>query len=293
MRPDNTPETFFSPYLSINIRGELMQFEHPRIMGIINLTPDSFYGGSRTGEDSVVETARQMISDGADIIDIGAVSSRPGAHLPDEAEEMNRLRPALARLREELPESVLSIDTFRASVARMAVEEYGADLINDISAGDLDPEMFRTIAKLKVPYIIMHMKGLPENMQDKPEYKIVVDEVIRYFSAKVSQLKKAGLADIIIDPGFGFGKSLEHNYELLASLDSFRIFELPILVGLSRKSMIYKLLNNSPEEALNGTTALHMAALSRGANILRVHDVRAAAETVKIFRALKGKPVGN
>jgi len=288
MRPDNTPEKFFSPYLSLNIRGKLLQLEQPRIMGIINLTPDSFYGESRSEATNIVEQARKMVNEGADIIDIGAFSSRPGAELVSEEEEMERLRPALLRLRQEAPDVIVSVDTFRSSVARMVVEEYGADMINDISAGDLDADMFRTIARLKVPYCIMHMKGLPENMQDKPEYGNVVDEVVRYFSQKVIQLKKAGLSDIIIDPGFGFGKTLEHNYELLGSLDAFRIFELPILVGLSRKSMIYKLFNISPEDALNGTTATHMAALMHGANILRVHDVQAARETVKIYEALKG-----
>lgn len=266
-----------------------MQFDQPRIMGIINLTPDSFYEGSRTDLGKVTETAGKMLADGAEILDIGAVSSRPGSRPVTEEEETDRLRPALAELRSAFPGAIISVDTFRSGVARMAVEEFGTDLINDISAGEMDPEMYRTISRLKVPYIIMHMKGNPENMQDNPVYENITDEVVRYFSQKVFLLKKAGITDIVIDPGFGFGKTMEHNYSLLSSLDAFRIFELPILVGLSRKSMIYKLFESTPEEALNGTTAVHMAALERGANILRVHDVQAAAEAIKVFMALKGR----
>jgi len=289
MRPDKSPDTFFSPYLSINIRGELLQFDQPRIMGIINLTPDSFYSRSRIPLNELTDVAGSLLEEGADMLDLGAVSSRPGSEVAGEQEEFDRLFPALESIRHAFPDAIISVDTFRSTVARRAVEDYGADLINDISAGEMDPEMFRTVARLKVPYIMMHMKGQPSNMQDNPEYEHVVDDVVRYFSQRVHLLKKAGVADIIIDPGFGFGKKLEHNYQLLSSLDAFRLFEMPILVGVSRKSMIYKLFGTSPEEALNGTTALHMLALERGANILRVHDVKAAREVVRIFEAIKGK----
>jgi len=253
-------------------------------MGIINITDDSFYEGSRYNDpQSIVRGARKMVNEGVDIIDAGAFSSRPGATPISEEEEFDRLHMALYALRNEFPELVISVDTYRASIAETMVKEYKVDIINDISGGEMDPEMIKTIGKLKVPYIIMHMKGTPENMQKEPEYDNIVDEILRFFGSKVSTLVKEGVNDIIVDPGFGFGKTLEHNYTLLNHLDSFRMLELPIMVGISRKSMIYKILDVHPEESLNGTTAVHMAALLKGANILRVHDVKPAKETVKIF----------
>lgn len=264
-----------------------MDLSSPRIMGILNATPDSFYHGSRVPEaGQAVERARQMIEQGADMLDVGAVSSRPGAADMTEAEELERLIPVLEALREQFPEFPISVDTWRSGVARRVTERFGIQLINDISAGTLDPDMFPLMAQLGIPYIIMHMQGTPANMQEDPVYRHVVDDLLQYFAEKVYSLKNLGLNDIVIDPGFGFGKTLEQNYLLLKKLDSFRMFELPLLVGISRKSMIYNLLECNPDQALNGTTAAHMVALLQGANLLRVHDVAAAKETVKIFRQI-------
>lgn len=266
-----------------------MDLSNPQVMGILNVTPDSFYAGSRKQtETEIIQRARQILDEGGSIIDLGAYSSRPNAADVTIEEEMSRLRNALDVIRREFPEAVLSIDTFRADVARMCAEEYGADIINDISAGSLDHEMFPTISRLGIPYIIMHMQGTPKNMQNAPHYENILKEVICYFSEKVQQLRESGVKDIIIDPGFGFGKTLEHNYELLEQLEEFSIFELPLLVGISRKSMIYKLLGGGPENALNGTTVINTISLLKGADILRVHDVKAAAEAVKIVAAMKG-----
>ncbi|WP_075590119.1 dihydropteroate synthase [Labilibacter marinus] len=273
----------------LNAGGRLIDISTPLIMGILNVTPDSFFdGGKYTNEDAILSRVEQMIQDGADIIDIGAYSSRPGAKHISEEEELERLNTVLASIRANYPEIIISVDTFRASVAACVVNEFKVDIINDISAGDMDEKMFETIARLNVPYIIMHMKGTPQNMQVNPNYeKDIVFEVIDYLAEKKRQLSLLGVHDVIIDPGFGFGKTLDHNYQLLNRLDDLRLLELPILVGVSRKSMIYKLLETSPEEALNGTTALNMVALERGAGILRVHDVKEAKDCISIFNKLQ------
>ena len=274
--------------LYINVNGRLMDLSEPQVMGILNVTPDSFYAGSRSEtEKDIVQRLHQIIDEGASIIDIGGYSSRPNAEHISEEEEMNRLRNGLEIIRQHSPNAVVSVDTFRADVAKMCVEEYGVAIINDISAGQMDEQMFPTIAKLGVPYIIMHMKGTPQDMQVSPKYDHFLKEIFYYFSEKVQKLRDLGVKDIIIDPGFGFGKTLEHNYELMNHLEEFSLFELPLLVGVSRKSMIYKLLETTPEEALNGTTALHTIALLKGANILRVHDVKEAVESIKIVQKMK------
>lgn len=275
-------DTFFKKKKSINCNGMLLDFSTPKVMGIINLTPDSFYyGGKYKDETEIVEGVRQMITDGASIIDLGAQSTRPGAELIHADEEWKRLKSPLKKIRKEFPDIPISVDTFYSSVAKKAVEA-GADIINDISGGSMDDKMFEAVAKLKVPYILMHIQGTPQTMQQNPHYENVVKEVMKYFSEKISQLVLLGVHDIIIDPGFGFGKTLEHNYELLNKLDLFRMLERPIMTGISRKSMINKVLNIKPEDALNGTTVLNTIALMKGANILRVHDVKEAVEAVKL-----------
>jgi dihydropteroate synthase len=272
----------------INVNGRLMDLSEPQVMGILNVTPDSFYAGSRMEtEKDIINRLHQITSEGASILDIGAYSSRPDAEHISTEEEMNRLRTGLDLVRKHQPEAVVSVDTFRADVAKMCVEEYGVAIINDISAGHMDPAMFETIAKLSVPYIMMHMQGTPQDMQMNPHYDNLLKEVFLYFAERVQKLRDLGVKDIIIDPGFGFGKTLEHNYELMNHLDEFRLFELPLLVGISRKSMIYKLLGTTPEEALNGTTVLNTLALMKGANILRVHDVKAAREAVTLVEKMK------
>ena len=261
----------------INVNGQLMDLNHPQVMGILNVTPDSFFSESRKQtERDIIDRTQQILGEGGTIIDIGAYSSRPGATHISIEEEMSRLRKALPIIQAQTSNVIISVDTFRADVAKMCVEEYGVALINDISAGQMDEQMFTTIARLGVPYIIMHMKGTPQDMQIAPQYDHFLKEVFYYFSEKVQRLRDLGVKDIIIDPGFGFGKTLEHNYELMNHLEEFALFELPLLVGISRKSMIYKLLGTTPEEALNGTTALNTIALTKGAHILRVHDVKEA-----------------
>lgn len=272
----------------INVNGFLLDLSSPCVMGILNVTPDSFYAGSRMQtEIDITHRIEQIVGEGAGIIDVGAYSSRPNAENVSPAEEMERLRMGLGILRKVQPDAVVSVDTFRADVARMCVEEYGVAIINDIAAGEMDGDMFRTVADLNVPYIMMHMQGTPQNMQQNPHYDNLLKEVFMYFARKVQQLRDLGVKDIILDPGFGFGKTVEHNYELLAHLEEFRIFELPLLAGVSRKSMIYRLLGTTPQEALNGTTVLDTICLLKGADILRVHDVREAVETVKIVEAMK------
>lgn len=272
----------------INVNGFLLDLSSPCVMGILNVTPDSFYAGSRMQtEIDITHRIEQVVGEGAGIIDVGAYSSRPNAENVSPAEEMERLRMGLGILRKVQPDAVVSVDTFRADVARMCVEEYGVAIINDIAAGEMDGDMFRTVADLNVPYIMMHMQGTPQNMQQNPHYDNLLKEVFMYFARKVQQLRDLGVKDIILDPGFGFGKTVEHNYELLAHLEEFRIFELPLLAGVSRKSMIYRLLGTTPQEALNGTTVLDTICLLKGADILRVHDVREAVETVKIVEAMK------
>lgn len=279
-------ETLSSKY--INVNGSLLDLSVPCVMGILNITPDSVYAGSRMQtEAEITARAQQILDEGAGIIDIGAYSSRPNAENVSPHEEMERLRMGLEILRKTHPGAVISVDTFRADVARMCVEEYGVAIINDIAAGEMDTDMFRTVAELNVPYIMMHMQGTPQNMQKHPHYDNLLKEVFLYFAQKVQQLRDLGMKDIILDPGFGFGKTVEHNYELLAHLEEFRVFELPLLVGVSRKSMIYRLLGGTPQDALNGTTVLDTICLLKGADILRVHDVREAVETVKIVEAMR------
>ena len=278
----------------MNVNGRLLDLSTPCVMGILNVTPDSLYSGSRMQTEGEIEArVRQILEEGAAIIDVGAYSSRPNADHVSAEEEMNRLRLGLDVLRRTAPDAIVSVDTFRADVARMCVREYGVAIINDIAAGEMDADMFSTVAELNVPYIMMHMQGTPQNMQQHPHYDNLLREVFLYFARKVQQLRDLGVKDIVLDPGFGFGKTLEHNYQLMAHLEEFRLFELPLLVGVSRKSMIYRLLDTTPQEALNGTTVLHTLALMKGADILRVHDVRQAVEAVKIVEAMKAASVGD
>lgn len=270
-------------HYTLNVRGRLLDLSKPQVMGILNVTPDSFYAGSRMEtEEAVRGRVRQIIAEGGSMIDVGAYSSRPGAADVSAEEEMERLRRGMSIVREEAPEIPVSVDTFRADVAKMAVEELGVDIINDISGGELDKEMFKTVAKLSVPYILMHMKGTPQTMQQAPHYDDLMKEVMLYFAEKVQQLRDLGQKDIVLDPGYGFAKTIDHNYELLRHQEMLEVFELPLLVGVSRKSMIYRFLGTSPEEALNGTTVLNTLALQKGANILRVHDVKEAVEVVRL-----------
>ncbi|MDE6158992.1 MAG: dihydropteroate synthase [Bacteroidaceae bacterium] len=270
------------PY-SLNLRGRLTEISSPKVMGIVNVTPDSFYAQSRKQTAREIgEQVNKMLDEGADMIDVGAYSSRPGASDVSPEEEMNRLARALDIIREQHPEVIVSVDTFRAKVAQECVERYGADIINDISGGDLDPEMFETAAALNVPYILMHMKGTPQDMQKAPCYNHLMSEMLQYFAERIDRLHLLGLNDIILDPGFGFAKTLGHNYQLMKHLSELHTLGLPLLAGISRKSMVYRLLDSTPQEALNGTTVLNTLALVQGASILRVHDVKAACEAVKI-----------
>lgn len=272
----------------MNVNGRLLDLSTPQVMGILNVTPDSFYAGSRMQTETQIATrVEQMLEEGADMIDIGAYSSRPGAADISVQEEMDRLRAGLRIVRRMHPDAIVSVDTFRAAVARMCVEEYGVAIVNDISGGEMDKDMFPTVARLGVPYVLMHMQGTPQNMQQQPHYDSLLGDIFRYFARKVQQLRDLGAKDIVLDPGFGFGKTLEHNYELLAHLEYFRIFGLPLLVGVSRKSMVYNLLGTTPAEALNGTTAVNTVCLMKGADILRVHDVRQAVEAIKIITKMK------
>ena len=276
------------PY-SIQVNGRLMDLSVPRVMGILNVTPDSFYAGSRKQtERDIAERVEQLMEEGTDIIDIGAYSSRPNAKDVAAEEEMERLEKGLRIIRQLAPDTVVSVDTFRASVAQRCVGEYGVAMINDISAGELDSCMFETVARLGVPYIMMHMQGTPQNMQVAPHYDNLIQDIMTYFSRKIQALRELGQKDIIVDPGFGFGKTLEHNYELMNRLERLKILELPVLVGVSRKSMVYKLLDITPDESLNGTSVLHTIALLKGASILRVHDVRACREVVRIVEKMLG-----
>lgn len=275
---------------TLNIRGTLTSLEKPLVMGILNVTPDSFYVDSRKQTEAAIEERIQTIlSEGGQIIDIGGYSSRPDAAEVSSEEEMNRLVFALKILKEHYPEVALSVDTFRSEVASRCVEEYGVGIINDISGGELDGKMFETVARLHVPYIIMHMRGTPQTMQQYTEYGDMMEEIMLYFAHKVRQLRLLGVNDIILDPGFGFSKTVEQNYTLMSHLREFKEFDLPLLVGISRKSMIYKLLGGTPADSLNGTTVLNTYALLNGADILRVHDVRAAVEAVQIIEQLKTK----
>lgn len=268
---------------SLNFRGKLEDINGPKIMGILNATPDSFYdGGKNNTIQFAIKNVKKMLAEGADYIDIGGYSSRPGAKDVSEQEELDRVLPIIEFCISEIPNVIISIDTFRSNVALAAVES-GALMINDISGGDLDPKMYQVAGGCKVPYIAMHMKGVPQTMQDKPTYDHLMDEILLSFSSKVEAMKEAGIKDIIIDPGFGFGKTISDNYEILKELNAFELLGCPVLVGFSRKSMIYKLLNTSPEKALNGTSVLNTLALSHGADILRVHDVKEAKEVITLW----------
>ncbi len=272
----------FKPNLSIDINGFLMDFSTTKIMGIVNLTPDSFFdGGKLNSIKDILYQCELMLSEGADILDLGAFSSRPGAEMVSEEEELKRLNPALKAIKKEFPKAILSIDTYRSEVAKQSVD-IGAHIINDISGGSMDPKMFEFIGKNKVPYVLMHMQNQPKNMQVKPNYKNVVAEVYSYFHDKITLLKLFGALDIILDPGFGFGKNLSHNYQLLKHISYFKTLDCPILVGISRKRMIQEVIHEKSEQALNGTTAANTVATLLGAQILRVHDVKEAKEAASI-----------
>lgn len=268
---------------SINLKGKILSFDKPRIMGVINVTNDSFYSGSRHIDSSeLLNEVKQMISEGADIIDVGGYSSRPGAKDISEKEEEIRVCPAIEKIKNEFPDIIVSVDTFRSSVLKSAYKS-GADICNDISGGNLDSKMFKLIAELQIPYILMHMKGNPQNMKELTDYDDMLLEMTGYFRDKIFELNEMGVYDIILDPGFGFAKTINQNFFLLKNLGAFDLFDLPLLVGISRKSMIYKSLNIDPEGSLNGTTALNTMALLQGAKILRVHDVREAKECVTLY----------
>ena len=268
---------------SLNLKGRLVTIDRPWVMGIINITPDSFYCGSRVNdEQSLIERVRQMLADGADVLDVGACSTRPGSESVDAQGEMDRLEWALKVIRREAPDTIISVDTYRAAVARRCVEEWGVDIINDISGGTIDEAMFAMVADLRVPYVLMHMRGTPETMSQLTDYDDVTADVLEWMARRIDALRQMGVADIIADPGFGFAKTLEQNYELLSRLEAFHALNAPLLVGVSRKRMIYMPLGCTADEALIGTTVVNTLALQQGAHILRVHDVKAAAEAVKI-----------
>ncbi|PTN09392.1 dihydropteroate synthase [Mangrovibacterium marinum] len=279
---------FFKRKSSISLNGKLLDLTSPVVMGILNVSPDSFFdGGKYTNVDAAVARAEQMIAEGAGIIDLGAVSTRPGAENVSTKEELTRLLPVITEVRKRFPDIPLSIDTFRSWVALRVIDEVGECIVNDISGGTFDEHMYDTIAKLGVPYILMHIHGTQANMHETPQYEDVIKDISKFFSDKVRKLSKAGVKDVILDPGFGFGKSLENNYDLLNRLDAFKVFQLPVLVGVSRKSMLYKALEIDPENSLPATTVANTMALLGGADILRVHDVQEAVHAVKIFNKLK------
>jgi len=281
-------DNLFKVKSTLNIRGNLVDLNTPKIMGILNVTPDSFYAGSRIQNiEMAAQKAQEMLNNGADIIDIGGYSTRPGADDISVEDEIERTVPIIEYLIKTKPDLIISIDTFRSEVARKAVAA-GASIINDVSGGNLDDRMFETVAELGVPYILMHMRGTPQTMKELNQYDHLLNDITKEIESKKQQLLSLGVSDIIIDPGFGFAKNITQNYEILRNLGYFKRMKLPILAGVSRKSMIYKTLKSTPEEALNGTTALNMAALINGASILRVHDVKEAAETVRLYRAYKG-----
>jgi len=280
-------DTFLNRKTTVNIKGKLLDLSSPSVMGILNLTDDSFYSASRVGSiDGALRTVEKFLTEGARFIDVGAYSSRPGAADVSQEQEIQRLLPVIEAIKKSFPQALLSVDTFRAKVAEGAIQS-GADIINDIAGGEMDDAMFDTVARLKVPYIMMHMKGIPKTMQQHAHYENIVLEIVDYFSAKVTKLRELGVKDIILDPGFGFAKTIEHNYQLMDKLEDLQVFELPLLIGISRKSMIYKLLGTTPSDSLNGTTILNTIALLKGANILRVHDVKEAAECVMLIEKLQ------
>ncbi len=272
--------------MTINCNGRLIDLSTPKVMGILNCTPDSFYdGGKYKSESQFLSQVEKMLSDGATFVDIGAYSSKPNAEFVSEEEELNRLLPVIELVLKSFPETIISVDTFRSKIAQNVIEN-GAAIINDISAGNLDENMLETVAKLQVPYIMMHMKGSPQTMQTLTQYDNICKEMLFYFSERVGKSRSLGINDIIIDPGFGFAKTLEQNYEVMQKLELFQMLELPLLVGISRKSMIYKTLETTAEKSLNGTTFLNAISLQKGATILRVHDVKEAVESVKLFNKL-------
>jgi len=276
-------DTFFRKKATLNAGGRLIDLSSPKVMGIINLTPDSFYAGSRkTDISAALELAEKMLLEGATFLDLGAYSSRPDAGDVSAQEETDRLLPVVEAIINRFPDSILSVDTFRSPVAEAAIKA-GASIINDISGGQLDPDMFATVARLQVPYILMHMKGTPQTMKQESHYEDVFAEVFDYFVDRYHQLKKLGVHDVIIDPGFGFAKKAQHSYALMARLQDFNSLQIPLLAGVSRKTMIYRFLGGTADNALNGTTVLNTIALTKGANILRVHDVNEAVEAVKIW----------
>jgi len=280
-------DTFFSKNRSLNCGGKLLDLSVPKIMGILNVTPDSFYdGGEYDDPDKILKKVNRMIDEGADILDVGGISTRPGSEPISEKEEIERIIPAIRLIRDHFPDTIISVDTYRANVARIAAKDWSVEIINDISGGSMDKSMFDTVADLQIPYIFMHMKGSPLTMQNHIHYVDIISEMLDYFAEKVALLRSLGLNDIVIDPGFGFSKSLEQNFHLLHHLDAFQAFELPILAGISRKSMIYKTLETEPSESLNGTTVLNTIALLKGANILRVHDIKEAVQTVTLVGKL-------
>lgn len=283
----STEDKLFPQKYTFQIKGRLITLDKPKVMGILNLTPDSFFEGSRVKNNPIdlLPKVTKMIADGADFLDLGGYSTRPGARDISTQEEIDRVVPAIEAIRAEFPRVLISIDTFRAKVASAAITA-GADLINDISAGNLDEDMLGTVARLNVPYIAMHMKGNPQTMQSLSTYSDILEEILHYFAEKVDLFKKLGIKDVIIDPGFGFAKTIDQNFFLLKNLRKMEVLGLPILSGVSRKSMIYKTLQIEASEALNGTTALNMFALLQGANILRVHDVKEAKETIKLYEQL-------
>lgn len=271
---------------TINIRGDLMDLDKPRVMGILNITPDSFYAGSRLSSNSdILRRAESMLEDGADILDVGAYSSRPGADEVSEEEELDRVLVALENIRKEFPRAILSLDTFRSSIAEVAIRDYGVDIINDIYGGTYDNTMFDIIQKYNVPYILMHMKGTPADMQHKAQYEDIFAEIIKWFADRKHELVLRGVNDIIIDPGFGFGKTIKHNFSLLNELERFKVVDLPLLAGLSRKSLIWKTLDTDPGGSLTGTVVLNTLALVKGASIIRVHDVAEAVQTIKLLNS--------
>ena len=281
-------DTLFYKKRTIRCNSRIIEIKQPLVMGILNVTPDSFYdGGKFTTPEAIEQHVNKMLSDGADIIDIGGYSSRPGAEEISVKEELNRIMHTLEVIRNKFPDAIISIDTFRSKVAAQSIKKYKVDIINDISAGNIDPEILDVVAENKTAYIAMHMLGTPKNMQINPEYKHVVQDIIEYFAKRIEKLQNKNISDIIIDPGFGFGKTIDQNYQLLTGLDTFKILEFPVLVGLSRKSMIYKQLDTSPENALTGTIALNLIALQKGAMILRVHDVLEAKHTIDIYKKIQ------
>lgn len=273
-----------NPHSTLNCSGQLLSLDEPLVMGILNVTPDSFYdGGKYTQEKNMLKQVEKMLDEGAAIIDVGGMSSRPGAEIIPESEELNRVLAIIRRILQHFPNTIVSIDTVRAEVARQSIEA-GASIINDISAGRIDQNMYATVAELNVPYILMHMSGQPKDMQEQPEYSDVVQEVLDFFIQEVGKLRALGVKDVVLDPGFGFGKTIPHNYQLLKNMNVFQILDLPILTGISRKSMIYKALAITAQEALNGTTALHMIALQQGSKILRAHDVKEAIQAIRLWQ---------